>query len=283
MPESVLKDLPGLANRFEAFVFDLDGVVYRGEVPLPHAIETLNALLDSGRSLFYLTNNATYTRQQYAQRLTRMGIPAHPEQFITSAWATTLYLQKALPNGKLFVIGEPGLEEELQAGGFFLVEDPETTPPDAVVVGIDRRFTYQRLAQAQHAILQGAHFIATNADPTYPAEDRLLPGAGAIVSAIAVATGIKPTVIGKPNPEILNPYIQNKILNPSTTLLVGDRLDTDIALANALHMPCALVLTGVSTREDVVCAPLHLLPNWVLEHLGKLLEDAVDSLLIHPS
>lgn len=283
MPESVLKDLPGLANRFEAFIFDLDGVVYRGETPLPHAIETLNTLCDSGRSLFYLTNNSTYTRQQYAQRLTRMGVPAHPEQFITSAWATALYLQKTLPNGKLFVVGEPGLEEELEAEGFHLVDDPEATPPDAVVVGIDRQFTYQRLAQAQHAILQGARFIATNIDPTYPAEDRLLPGAGAIVSAIATATGIKPIVIGKPNPEMVNPFIQKGVLDPTTTLLVGDRLDTDIALANNLHMPCALVLTGVSTREDVVCAPLHLLPNWVLQHLGELLEDGVDNLLIHPA
>ena len=282
MPESVLKDLPGLANRFEAFLFDLDGVIYRGEVPLPHAIETLNVLRESGRSLFFLTNNSGYTRQQYAERLTRMGIPATPDQFITSAWATTLYLQKALPKAKLLVVGETGLAEELKSGGFTLVDDPEATHPDAVVVGIDRQFTYQRLAQAQYAILKGARFIATNSDATYPAEDRLLPGAGAIVSAIATATGAKPIVIGKPNPEMVFPFIQNRRLNPPTTLLVGDRLDTDIALANALHMACALVLTGVSSREDVDSAPLDLLPNWVLHHLGELLGDAADNLLIHP-
>ncbi len=281
MSESVLAELPGLANRFEAFLFDLDGVIYRGEIPMPHAVETLNTLRKSGRALFYLTNNSGYTRQQYAERLTRMGIPAEPDQFITSAWATALYLQKALPNAKLFVVGEPGLEEELREGGFTLVEDPEAERPDAVVVGIDRRFSYQRLAQAQYAIFSGARFIATNTDATYPAEDRLLPGAGAIVSAIATATDKQPIVIGKPNPAMLEPFIQRRIINPTTTLLVGDRLDTDIALANALHMPCALVLTGISTMDDVRCAPLELLPNWVLHHLGELLGDAVDNLLIH--
>lgn len=282
MPESVRERLPGLANRFDTFVFDLDGVVYRGKHPLPHAIEVLNLLQDSGRWVFFLTNNSGATREQYAEKLQSMGVEAQPEQFITSAWATALYLQRALDRGaRLFVVGEPGLKQELCAAGFEVVESVEPEIPAAVVVGIDRAFSYERLAQAQYAILNGALFIATNADATYPAEDRLLPGAGTMVAAIATATGHKPRIIGKPNPQILQPYIERGQIRPEQTLLVGDRLDTDIALANLLHIPCALVLTGVSTREDVACAPLEQLPQWVLNDLADLLGDAVDKLLIH--
>lgn len=282
MPESVRQRLPGLANRFDTFVFDLDGVVYRGKQPLPHAIEVLNLLPHAGRQVFFLTNNSGATRQQYAEKLQAMGVEARPEQFITSAWATALYLQRALNRGaRLFVVGEPGLKQELCAAGFEVVESVEPEIPAAVVVGIDRAFSYERLAQAQYAILNGARFIATNADATYPAEDRLLPGAGTMVAAIATATGHKPRIIGKPNPQILQPYIDRGQIRPEQTLLVGDRLDTDIALANLLHIPCALVLTGASAREDVTCAPLEQLPQWVLNDLGDLLGDAVDKLLIH--
>lgn len=283
MQEPKRKELSGLANRFESFLFDLDGVVYRGHQPLPHAVATLNLLREAGRQIFFLTNNSGATREQYAHKLTAMGIPTTPDQVITSGWATALYLKKALPNARLFVIGEPGLKEELASHGFALIQNPDETLPDAVVVGIDRSFDYARLAQAQYAILEGARFIATNADPTYPAEHRLLPGAGAIVAAIATATGRKPILIGKPNPEILAPLIQAQRIHPQTTLLVGDRLDTDIALANHLHIPSALVLTGVTQRSDVECAPLELLPTWVLNHLGELLGDAVENLLIHPT
>ncbi|MFN4033368.1 MAG: HAD-IIA family hydrolase [Fimbriimonadales bacterium] len=275
-------ELPGLANRFDTFVFDMDGVIYRGSRALPHATEVLNLLQDSGRQVLFLTNNSGATREQYAARLQSMGVNAHPKQFITSAWATALYLQHALnPNARLFVVGERGLCEELHHAGFEIVEQVEPETPDAVVVGIDRAFNYERLAHAQHAIRRGARFIATNTDGSYPAEDRLLPGAGAMVAAIAAASGKKPTVIGKPNPQILQPFIERGVLRPERTLLIGDRLDTDIALANLLHIPCALVLTGVATRADVAAAPLELLPQWVLNHLGELLGDAVENLLVH--
>lgn len=283
MQERVRVEVPGLANRFEAFVFDLDGVVYRGNLPLPHAIEVLNLLHAAGRQVYFLTNNSGATRQQYAAKLQAMGYPhAHPEQFITSGWATALYLNRAFDEGApLFVVGEPGLKQELAEAGFTIIECVETEPPAAVVVGIDRSFSYERLAQAQYAILNGAHLIATNTDATYPAEDRLLPGAGAMVAAIEAATGRKPIVIGKPNPQILMPFIECGRLQPERTLLIGDRLDTDIVLANLLHIPCALVLTGVSTRADIEAAPLDQLPQWVLSDLSELLGDAVENLLIH--
>ncbi len=281
MGKGVGEELSGLANRFDCFIFDLDGVVYRGNRPLPYATETLNLLLESGREVYFLTNNSGYTREQYAQKLTQMGVPASPEQFITSAWATCLYLQEQLPDARVFVVGEPGLKEELTNFGFELVADPEQYLPDAVVVGIDREFSYQRLAQAQYAILNGAHFIATNTDATYPAEDRLMPGAGTIVCAIATATSKTPIVLGKPNPAILQTFLSHHPLPLERTLLIGDRLDTDIALANLLHIPSALVLTGVTQQSDLEKARIDQLPNWVLPDLSGLLTDGVDSLLIH--
>lgn len=280
MHRRVQKQVSGLAKRFQAFIFDLDGVVYRGNQPLPHAVETINLLIADGRAVFFVTNNSGATREQYAERLLEMGIPVTPERILTSGWATVHYLRQHMPRARLFVVGEPGLKQELQSAGFRLVDDPEAQLPDAVVVGIDRDFTYARLAQAQWAILRGAQFIATNTDATYPAEDRLLPGAGSIVSAIRTATGKQPIVIGKPNPRILLPLLDEHQIALDTTLIVGDRLETDIALAHALHMPSALVLTGVTTRDDLEHAPLDLLPHWVLENLSDLLGDPVELLLI---
>lgn len=276
----VPKQICGLAKRFQAFIFDLDGVVYRGNQPLPHAVETINLLIADRREVFFVTNNSGATREQYADRLQQMGLLVSPERILTSGWATVHYLRQHMPRARLFVVGEPSLKQELQAAGFRLIDDPEAQLPDAVVVGIDREFTYQRLAQAQLAILHGAQFIATNTDPTYPAEDRLLPGAGSIVAAIRTATGKPPLVMGKPNPRILLPLLDEHRISLDATLVVGDRLETDIALAHALHMPSALVLTGVTTREDLENAPLDLLPHWVLENLGDLLGDPVELLLI---
>jgi len=280
MQGRVPKEIAGLAKRFQAFIFDLDGVVYRGSQPLPHAIETIDLLMASGREVFFVTNNSGATREQYAERLQQMGLSVTPDRILTSSWATVHYLQQHMPRARLFVVGEPGLKQELQTANFRLIDDPEVELPDAVVVGIDREFTYQRLAQAQWAILQGAQFIATNTDATYPAEGRVLPGAGSIVAAIQTATGKMPLVMGKPNSRILLPLLDEHRISLDTTLVVGDRLETDIALAHALHMPSALVLTGVTTREDLENAPLDLLPHWVLANLCDLLGDPVELLLI---
>jgi 4-nitrophenyl phosphatase len=280
MEGRVSDELTGLARRFQSFLFDMDGVVYRGSQPLPCAVETIARLLACGRQVFFLTNNSGATREQYAERLQKMGLPISPESILTSGWATARYLKHHIPNARLFVVGEEGLKQELKAADFQLIDDPEQQPPDAVVVGIDRELTYRRLAQAQWAILQGAQFIATNTDATYPAEDRLLPGAGSIVAAIQTATGKRPLIIGKPNPRILLPLLDAHRISLDTTLIIGDRLETDIALAHALNMPSALVLTGVTSREDLQNAPLDLLPHWVLEHLGDLMGDPVELLLI---
>lgn len=256
----------------KAFIFDLDGVLYRGSEPISDAVETLLALQARGVPTYFLTNNSGLTREQYSHRLQRMGIPASPEQFMTSAWATARFLQSWKPDACLFVVGEPGLREELHASGFRFTENPETEAADAVVVGIDKSFTYERLRLAQYTLLSGARLIATNADATYPAEGgRVLPGAGTMVAAIQTAGGAVPFVVGKPNVLILDLLLQEAGMSRSEAFLVGDRLDTDISLAKQAGVPCALALTGISTREEANALPAELKPDYIWDSLKSLL------------
>lgn len=263
-----------LAEQHQLLILDLDGVLYRGSEPIAEAVQTVLRLPSLGKPVFYLTNNSGLTREQYVERLQAMGIPAEPSHFMTSAWATTQYVLSQYGRVNVFVVGEPGLQRELQNAGIQTIENPDEQPVDCVVVGIDRSFSYERLRQAQWAVLGGAAFIATNADSTYPAEnDRLLPGAGTIVAAIRTASGTEPFVVGKPNTWMLELLLQRNGYAAQDALLIGDRLDTDIALAKRAGMPCALVLTGISTRADLQIAPPEQQPDWVLSSLVELFED----------
>lgn len=262
-----------LAERYQLFILDLDGVLYRGSEPIRDAVQTVQRLQSSGKPVFYLTNNSGLTREQYAERLRTMGIAAEPSHFMTSAWATTQYVLSQYDRAKVFVVGEPGLQSELRNSGIQTIENPDEQSVDCVIVGIDRSFSYERLRQAQWAILDGAAFIATNSDSTYPAEnDRLLPGAGTIVAAIQTATGVEPFVVGKPNTWMLELLLQRNGRSPQEALLIGDRLDTDIAIAKRAGVPSALVLTGISTLDDLQTAPSEQQPDYVLTSLLEMME-----------
>lgn len=263
-----------LAERYQLFILDLDGVLYRGSEPITDAVQTVLRLQSSGKPVFYLTNNSGLTREQYVERLRAMGIPSETSYFMTSAWAATQYVLSQYGKARVFVVGEPGLQSELRNAGIQTIENPDEQPVDCVIVGIDRSFSYERLRQAQWAILDGAAFIATNRDSTYPAENnRLLPGAGTIVAAIQTATGVEPFVVGKPNTWMLELLLQRGEYSAQDALLVGDRLDTDIAIAKRLSMPSALVLTGISTQDHLQAAPPEQQPDWVLVSLAQILED----------
>lgn len=262
-----------LAERYQLFILDLDGVLYRGSEPIRDAVQTVQRLQSSGKPVFYLTNNSGLTREQYVERLRTMGISTEPSHFMTSAWATTQYVLSQYDKAKVFVVGEPGLQSELRNSGIQTIENPDEQPVDCVVVGIDRSFSYERLRQAQWAILDGAAFIATNSDSTYPAEnDRLLPGAGTIVAAIQTATGVEPFVVGKPNTWMLERLLQRNGHSAQEALLIGDRLDTDIAIAKRAGVPSALVLTGISTLDDLQTAPSEQQPDYVLTSLLEMME-----------
>jgi phosphoglycolate/pyridoxal phosphate phosphatase family enzyme len=256
------------------FVFDLDGVIYRGNQPAPCAAQTVAEIRKSGHLVFFLTNNSAKTRIQYAQKLAEMQIKASPEEIMTSAYATALYLKEnGFDGATAFVIGEEGLFAELSPIGVAFAEPSEDCRADVVVVGIDRSINYLKLKSAQQAILHGARFIATNRDATYPLENgRVEPGAGSIVAAVEVASGVSPIVIGKPETYSLEKILGLTGSKPEETVVVGDRIDTDVAMGKTAGVKTVLTLTGVTSREDILELPPHLMPNLVLENLCHLIQ-----------
>lgn len=255
-----------------AFVFDLDGVLYRGKQPLPGAVQAVDTLRRLGYQVYFFTNNSSKTRQEYAQKLSQMGLKCDIDHIMTSSYATALYfLERNAQGKKVFVVGMNGIRDELARIGMKLVEDDRYSDADFVVVGIDKNFTYEKLAKAQKAILAGAEFIATNRDATFPTENGgILPGGGAIVAAIEVAVGRSPVLIGKPSTYAMEKVIRLAGADPTEVAVVGDRLDTDILAANRMGAISVLVLTGIATRKDAETAPKEMRPCFIIESLSEL-------------
>jgi 4-nitrophenyl phosphatase len=273
--------------------FDLDGVIYRGGVLLPGVAAALAAALARGIEYRFVTNNSTAHREEVAARLAGLGLPASAAQILTSGAVSAHFLRTRLPVGaRLLVVGETGLMRELREAGFEVAHagdaalsradttrpaDAPPAPPAAVVVGLDRSFTYAALTAGQHAILRGALFLATNEDATVPQPDGVDPGAGSLVAAVATAAGAAPIVMGKPGLALAEALAVGTGIVAAETLFVGDRLDTDIEMGERAGMVTALVLTGVSTVEDVGALgtrggarPDHVLAT--LEELPALLD-----------
>lgn len=229
------------------FIFDLDGTLYRDNDVLPGARETVAELRRRGHRVLYATNNGTRTRADYERKLAGMDLPCEPNGVMASAYATGLYL-RALPTPprSLLILGAPAIAEEIAAAGLDARTDG-TPPVDAVVVSLDRAFSYERLSAAQAAILGGAALVATNRDLQFPGSDRIYPGAGSIVAAVEAASLKKATVIGKPGPFIYEALMRVMGAAKETTVVVGDNMLTDIAAAAPLDLYSVLVLTGVSS------------------------------------
>jgi glycerol 3-phosphatase-2 len=254
-----------LAERYDAFLFDLDGVLYRGASPVPHAPEALARLRASGRGIAFVTNNSSATPEVVAERLDAVGIPADASEIETSALATAgLLVHRGI--SRVFVVGETGIRRALAAAGIGLVGTDEDGA-EAVIVGFDRGVDYEALRTASVFVERGASLIATNADASFPAADGYdWPGAGALVAAIETTTGVTAEVVGKPNAPILRAALARA--GGGLPLLVGDRLDTDIAGAQALGWDSLLVLTGIATSADLATSPV--VPTHVGEDLRAL-------------
>lgn len=248
---------------YSLYVFDLDGVVYRGNEAIPGARDAIQRLCVRGKIVRYLTNNSSKTREDYATKLRSLGFAVKAGDIYSSASATANYL-KELGAESAFVIGEQGLIEELAEKGVA----PLPNGAAWVVVGICRAISYEMIDTAQRLIRGGSHFIATNPDPTYPDEGGAIrPGAGVMVAAVATAAGRGPdAVIGKPEPTLLHQIWAETGASPSQTLLIGDRTDTDILCAHQAGCDSALVLTGVSAEP---AADSHQ-PTYVLNTLNDL-------------
>ncbi|MEN3185429.1 MAG: HAD-IIA family hydrolase [Atribacterota bacterium] len=247
------------------FVLDLDGVLYLLNQPIPGGQEFVDFLRTHRYNVAFLSNNTFLTRKEYVEKLERMGISAFPEEVLTSAFAVAKFLGETRPGARVYVIGEEGLKKELKSCGLHLVSKGEA---DFVVAGMDRKFNFRKMSRAFRYIQGGAEFIGTNPDPTYPTDNGLLPGAGAIIAGIEVCSGKKARVFGKPSPLILNLLLETRGFRKEETVIVGDRLDTDIALGVGCGVFSVLVLTGVTSREDVEVSQVK--PDLVVENLFEL-------------
>ncbi len=250
---------------------DLDGVVYLGTDPIPGVAAVLADRARRGDDVVYVTNNSMHYRADYVTRLAGMGAPITTETVVSSARATALHIAHHEPAiRRVLVLGAGGLERELRDVGLDVVTAGYAATrmaqegidgwiasgePDAVVTGLDPNLTYLRLAAAADCIRAGARFIATNRDPIYPTERGLLPGAGSIAAAVETATGVTPLSIGKPASHLLELAAEAVGRTAGEAIMIGDGIATDLAAAQAVGARCIIMLTGVTTREQVAALP----------------------------
>jgi arabinose operon protein AraL len=252
-------------------ILDLDGTVYLGEHALPGAVETIAALRAHGVPVVFVTNKPLEPASAYSHKLTRLGIPADPDDVVTSSRSLGDYLTRHAPHARLFVIGEPSLQDEMRQYGLELVEDPAQV--EYVVAAFDRTFDYRKWNIAFQALkFHGAHLIATNGDRTCPVPDGEIPDCAGIIAALEVSSGKQVELIsGKPSPQMIRAAAARLNVSPDQCLVVGDRLETDIAMGRQAGAWTALVLTGVSTRAEALRAPQP--PDLILNNLGELAEE----------
>ena len=259
------------------YIFDLDGVLYLGDTAIPHATDAVNRLRNDGKQIYFLTNNSGRTRSDYREKLlTVNSLDVDESSIFTSAYATALYLNSLHASGRVvFVIGEPGLAQELsKIAGIHAITEPDSVSADTidyVVVGIDRNFTYAKLQFAHAAVTRGhAVFIATNRDATFPLEYGEIPGGGSIVASVATATGIEPISIGKPEIHAYNAILEAAGTTAADSVMIGDRLDTDIAVGHRSGAKTVLVLTGVTNEAMALSAPPQYRPDVIIGDLREL-------------
>jgi len=283
-------------------IFDMDGVLYRGDTVMPHARETLARLRAAGWQVFFATNNSSASREEYVQRLERMRLGGDVDHVITSAYATAHYLDRLEPRPRdVYVVGADGLRNEIRAVGIGVrdrastpgLRPPEDAaldgggdvgamrrhlvgvdlpePADTVVVGLDLHLTYAALAEAQRTILAGARFIASNKDRAYPVEGRLLPGAGTIVAALEVATGRDALCVGKPEPFLFQEAVRRAGPPASSRVVViGDATEYDIVAAHRIGATGVLILTGLTEEGALEEARGPARPDHVIRSLEEL-------------
>lgn len=271
--------MKSLAQQHDCLLLDLDGTVFRGHAPTEGAVGTLDAI--EARKLF-VTNNASRSADDVATHLGELGFTASAADVVTSAQSAARLLAEHLPGGSaVLVVGTDALAAEVIAVGLRPVR-LFAEEPVAVVQGLSTTLGWPELAEAALAIRSGALWVTANLDPTLPTERGLLPGNGSMVAALRAATGSEPLVAGKPAPTLMEDALaRGQFDNP---LVVGDRLDTDIAGARAASLPSLMVLTGVSTARDAVYADVYHRPDYLAADLRALLVDAEQSTVAaHPA
>ncbi|MCA9860550.1 MAG: HAD-IIA family hydrolase [Thermomicrobiales bacterium] len=257
-------------NSAKAWIFDMDGVLYRGNAPLPGAIDLFATLQLRSIPFRLATNNSTLTPEQYVKKLRKMDLDVPVEWIVTSGVATRQYLLHRFPKGSpIYVVGEQALFDQLFQSDDLVQANGTDLQATAVVAGLDRSFTYDKLSEAHRQIQNGAAFVATNSDVTLPTEHGLEPGCGSLIAAIQASTGVVPAFVGKPETLMFDEICRSLNVLPSDVVSVGDRLDTDIVAGSRSGTLALLVLTGVSTRADIAHAEAR--PDLVFTDLNAVL------------
>jgi HAD superfamily hydrolase (TIGR01450 family) len=271
---------------------DLDGVVYRGADPVPGIAAVLASRAAGGDDIVYVTNNSMHYRADYVTRLSDMGAPVTADRIVSAPRATALYLREREPDvRRVLAVGASGLDRELRDVGLEVVNAGFAAQrmaregidgvaaaggPGAVVAGVDPQLTYLRIAAAADCVRAGARFIATNRDPVYPTERWLRPGAGAVIAAIEVASGVAPVVIGKPEPLLMEQAAHAVGRSPTEAIVIGDGIVTDLAAARAVGARTVLMLTGVTSGPAAAALPEADRPDAVAadaDQLARVLDD----------
>jgi 4-nitrophenyl phosphatase len=249
-------------------ILDMDGVLWEGETPLPGMAEFLSFLRAENIRRVLATNNASLTPDSYVRKLARMGADVGRDEILTSATATAAYLRTVVrPGEKIFIIGEEGLVRAVEEAGL-TAAGPDDARADYVVCGMDRGLSWQKLAAATIHLRAGARFIGTNPDLTFPTERGIAHGNGAILAALTAASGVKPTVIGKPYPSLYQMALRQMGIPKAGVAALGDRMETDILGARKAGIKSILVLTGVSSRREAGRSKYR--PTLVIEDLPTL-------------
>jgi NagD protein len=244
---------------------DMDGVVYRGKELIPGAKEFVARLIETNTKFLFLTNNSEQTPRDLVRKMEMLGISGLTEDnFITSAIATAIFLANQHPGGSAYVIGGSGLSSELYQRGFSITENH----PDYVIVGKTTTFSYDMLKKAMKLIQAGAKFIGTNPDMIDPVEGGFEPAAGVLLSAIESSTGKKPYIVGKPNSLMMMIARKKLGVHSEDTVMIGDRMDTDIVGGMEAGMKTCLVLSGVSNRESIKAFPYQ--PDYIFNNVGEI-------------
>lgn len=247
--------------KYEGYLIDLDGTMYRGNESIEGAKEFIHYLQTNNIAHLFVTNNSTSTRKTVVDKLANFGIHTSENQVLTSAIATANYIQSDNVGNRVYMIGETGLENALREKNVIITDENS----DYVVIGLDRELTYDKLAKACLLIRNGAKFISTNKDAAIPTEKGLIPGNGSITKVIELSSGIKPIYIGKPEYIMMQQAINHLHLPKDKILMVGDNYETDILFGVHANIDTLMVLTGFSKREDVI--DLNLQPTFIERNL----------------
>jgi len=249
----------------KSFIIDMDGVLVHGRTIIPGADAFIGRLREAGRKFLVLTNNPLYTPGDLSHRLRTLGLEVPRENIFTSAMATARFLADQAPGGTAYVIGESGLTSQLHEVGYIITDHD----PDVVVLGETQSYDFEAITRAIRLVAAGARFIATNPDASGPAENGIVPACGAMAALIERATGCAPFFVGKPNPLMMRTALNHLGVHSEETVMVGDRMETDIIGGIQAGMETVLVLSGLTRREDVVRFPYR--PSHIVDSVADIL------------